>query len=92
MRCHVTYNSRFMNKSLFSILIKPKRIVMASILTRSTNKPQGPTIGEVDTLACIYCRASVHFVGLPATRYVEHLCKFNVCIYFIEINHLYCSE
>ena len=39
-------------------------------------KAQGPTLGEVDTLACVYCRASVHFVGLPATRYVEHLCKF----------------
>ena len=40
------------------------------------DKAQGPTLGEVDTLACVYCRASVHFVGLPATRYVEHLCKF----------------
>ena len=42
----------------------------------SLDKAQGPTIGDVDTLACVYCRASVHFVGLPATRYVEHLCKF----------------
>ena len=42
----------------------------------SLDKAQGPTLGDVDTLACVYCRASVHFVGLPATRYVEHLCKF----------------
>ena len=50
---------------------------MASVSSGANiiNKPQGPTLGEVDTLACVYCRASVHFVGLPATRYVEHLCK-----------------
>ena len=50
--------------------------MMTSKTGNNTNVPQGPTMGEVDTLACIYCRASVYFVGLPATRYVEHLCKY----------------
>ena len=57
------------------------------------DKAQGPTLGDVDTLACVYCRASVHYVGLPATRYVEHLCKFlfNFSAFYIKkdmINNL----
>ena len=48
---------------------------MTSKASCNTHGPQGPTMGEVDTLACVYCRASIHFFGLPATRYVEHLCK-----------------
>ena len=49
---------------------------MASVKSgTSLDKPQGPALGEVDTLECVYCRASVYYVGLPATRYVEHLCK-----------------
>ena len=58
--------------------------MMATKATNNANGPQGPTIGEVDTLACIYCRASVHFVGLPATRYVEHLCKYILHNFFIN--------
>ena len=35
----------------------------------------GPGMGEVDTILCLYCQASIHFAGLPPLRYHDHLCK-----------------
>ena len=61
---------------------------MSTKAGNNSSGPQGPTLGEVDTLACVYCRASVHFVGLPATRYVEHLCKYILNTYYKLLFHI----
>ncbi len=45
--------------------------------------------GEVDTILCTFCQATIHFAGLPALRYQDHLCKemrkIPTCKYYKEI-------
>jgi hypothetical protein len=44
----------------------------------------GSTMGTVTTILCLYCKARIHFVGLPAHRYSEHLFKEHNILF--EIN------
>lgn len=48
---------------------------MTSETIDSASGASGPALGNVDTILCLFCRASIHFVGLPAFRYADHLFK-----------------
>jgi len=47
---------------------------------------------DENTLTCLFCHVAVYFEGLPATEYIEHLCKYNLFTGRYSIHFLDCQS